>query len=138
MIRLGSLAGYSFEGPRVLAGWTPPAAAGVYAVLYPVEPDKAGSERLAVCYVGHAEDLAQEGFPFRHPRAECWIARAGNRFRLKVATFEVLGGTAAHREQIVRELIAVYHPSCNETQYDQSWEEHWIGRETAPGGDQGR
>ena len=26
MIRLGSLAGYPFEGPRVLAGWTPPQA----------------------------------------------------------------------------------------------------------------
>ena len=63
MIRLGSLAGYSFEGPRVLAGWTPPATAGVYAVLYPVEPDKAGSERLAVCYVGHAADLDSSGKP---------------------------------------------------------------------------
>ena len=33
VIRLGSLAGYPFEGPRVLAGWTPPAAAAVYAIL---------------------------------------------------------------------------------------------------------
>ena len=24
MIRLGSLAGYPFEGPRLLVGWTPP------------------------------------------------------------------------------------------------------------------
>ena len=28
MIRLGSLAGYPFEGPRLLAGWTPPADRG--------------------------------------------------------------------------------------------------------------
>ena len=33
MIRLGSLAGYPFEGPRVLAGWTVPAAPAVYAVI---------------------------------------------------------------------------------------------------------
>jgi len=34
MIRLGSLAGYPFEGPRLLAGWTPPPAAAVYDLLY--------------------------------------------------------------------------------------------------------
>ena len=132
MIRLGSLAGYAFEGPRVLAGWTAPASPAVYAIFYPTHPDEPASERLAVCFVGHAEDLSAEGFPFRHPRSECWVARAGNRFHLKVATFEVPGGTAAHREQIVQELIAVYHPSCNEQQYDQSWESHWIGEYDAP------
>ena len=34
MIRLGSLAGYPFDGPRLLGGWTPPPAAAVYAVMY--------------------------------------------------------------------------------------------------------
>jgi hypothetical protein len=33
MIRLGSLAGYPFEGPRVLSGWTPPAVPAVYVIL---------------------------------------------------------------------------------------------------------
>ena len=83
MIRLGSLAGYAFDGPRVLAGWTPPAAPGVYAILYPAEPDRPGSERLAVCYVGHADDLSAEGLPFRHPRSACWIARAGDRIKAR-------------------------------------------------------
>ncbi len=131
MIRLGSLAGYSFDGPRVLAGWTPTAVAAVYAILYP-DPGHPGSERLAVCYVGYTDDLTTEGFPFRHPRASCWADRAGGKFRLRIATFEVPGGTAAHREQITQELIAVYHPSCNEQQYDQSWEQHWIGEYDAP------
>ena len=31
VIRLGSLAGYPFEGPRVLAGWTVPPVPAVYA-----------------------------------------------------------------------------------------------------------
>jgi hypothetical protein len=52
--------------------------------------------------------------------------------RVKIATFEVPGGTAAHREQITRKLIAVYHPSCDERQYDQAWEQHWIGEYDAP------
>ena len=38
MIRLGSLAGYPFEGPRVLAGWTPPAVAAVYVIV--IRPDE--------------------------------------------------------------------------------------------------
>ena len=49
MIRLGSLAGYPFEGPRVLAGWTPPAVAAVYAIVY--KPDLA-AERYAVAEAG--------------------------------------------------------------------------------------
>lgn len=132
MIRLGSLAGYAFEGPRVLAGWTPPAVPAVYAVLYSADPGRAGSERLAVCYVGQSSDLSTEGFPFRHSAAPCWISRADNKFQLRIATFEVPGGTAAHRQQIVQELVAVYHPSCNGQQYDQAWEPHWIGEYQAP------
>ena len=37
MIRLGSLAGYSFEGPRILGGWTPPPRPAVFAIMY--KPD---------------------------------------------------------------------------------------------------
>ena len=44
MIRLGSLAGYPFEGPRVLAGWTPPARPAVYAILYKPEPETQGRQ----------------------------------------------------------------------------------------------
>ena len=45
MIRLGSLAGYPFEGPRVLGGWTPPATAAVYAVVYKPDPDTKPTDR---------------------------------------------------------------------------------------------
>jgi hypothetical protein len=38
MIRLGSLAGYPFEGPRVLAGWTAPAKPAVYAISQTPSP----------------------------------------------------------------------------------------------------
>ena len=126
MIRLGSLAGYPFEGPRLLGGWTPPRTAAVYAIMYKPEPDKK-PENYAVIYVGHADDLSAARFPFKHPRAACWINRAGSKWKVYICTYEVPGGTAAHREQIARELIAVYRPSCNEQQYDHAWKDEWIG-----------
>jgi hypothetical protein len=127
VIRLGSLAGYPFEGPRVLGGWTPPSTAAVYVIMYKPEPE-VRPDRYAVIYVGHADDLSAERFPFRHPRAACWVKRAGSRWKVYIATFEVPGGTRAHREQIVRELISVYQPKCNTEQYDQAWKDHWIGQ----------
>jgi hypothetical protein len=129
MIRLGSLAGYPFEGPRVLAGWTPPAVPGVYAILY--RPDLL-REQFAVIYVGHSEDLSAEPFPFRHPRAGCWVKRAGDKWRVHIATYEVPGGLPSHRAQIAQELCAIYRPGCNEEQFDQAWEDHWIGEYSAP------
>ncbi len=133
MIRLGSLAGYPFEGPRVLAGWTAPARAGLFAVMY--RPDgSAGKEEYGVIYVGHSDDLSTERLPFEHSAAPCWLKRVGGkRFDLHVAVYEVPGGTRGHREQIARELIAIYHPGCNGDQYDQAWEEHWIGEYETPG-----
>jgi hypothetical protein len=129
MIRLGSLAGYLFEGPRLLAGWSPPARPAVYAVLH--RPN-AAAERYEVIYVDHADDLSAERFPFRHRRAPAWIKRAGGKWELYVATFDVPGGLPSHRELITRELCAVYRPSCNEAQFEQAWEAHWIGEYTAP------
>lgn len=131
MIRLGSLAGYPFEGPRVLAGWTAPARPAVYAVLYLPRPDT-HSQEFAVIYVGHADDLSREGFPFNHPHASRWVARAGNRWNLRICTYEVPGGLRSHREQIARELVAVYRPGCNSEQYDPAWRDEWIGEYRAP------
>ena len=131
MIRLGSLAGYPFEGPRVLAGWTAPAIPAVYAILVKPEPEARG-EQYAVIYVDHSEDLSTERFPFSHAKAGCWVRRAGDRFKLAICTYEVPGGLPSHREQIVRELTAIYRPSCNSDQYDQSWKDEWIGEYNAP------
>jgi hypothetical protein len=131
VIRLGSLAGYPFEGPRLLGGWSAPQVAAVYAILYkPEAEDK--PERYAVSYVGHSNDLSAERFPFQHPKAACWVARAGSKWKVYICTYEVPGGSQAHREQIVRELIAIYRPSCNEQQFENAWEDHWIGEYSAP------
>lgn len=126
MIRLGSLAGYSFDGPRLLTGWSPPNTAAVFVILYKPEPESR-ADRYAVIYAGHADDLATARLPFKHPRAPCWISRAGSKFKLHIATFEVPGGGRAHRELIVSELAAVYHPHCNEQAYAHAWRDEWIG-----------
>jgi hypothetical protein len=131
MIRLGSLGGYPFEGPRVLGGWTPPTTAEVYAITYRPDPVLKPQD-FAVIYVGHSDDLSGEGFPFRHPHAACWTKRAGNQWNIHICTYEVPGGLRSHREQISRELIAVYRPGCNPDQFDLTWEDHWIGRYNAP------
>ena len=53
MIRLGSLAGYPFEGPRVLAGWTAPAVPAVYAVVTRNDAE-AKPQEFSVIYIGHS------------------------------------------------------------------------------------
>jgi len=124
MIRLGSLAGYPFEGPRLLGGWTPPAVAAVYAIAY--KPDERHPDRYAVIYVDQSGDLTAERFPFKHPRSPCWVQRAGSRWKLHVCWYEVPGGGQSHREQITSELIAIYRPGCNESQYENVWQDTWI------------
>src|SRR5260370_25023989 len=131
MIRLGSAAGSPFEGPRLLAGWTPPASAAVFAILYRPDPDFRPS-RYAVSYVGQSDDLSAERFPVKHPRSPRWVRRAGDRGKVYTATYEGPSGGPAHREPIARELVAVYRPRCNSQQYDQAWKDEWIGDYTAP------
>ncbi len=130
MIRLGSLAGYAFEGPRALAGWTPSAVPAVYAIMAKDNPDR--PQEMSVIYVGHSDDLSSEGFPFKHPRSAAWIKRAGGKYNLHACWLEVPGGTRAHREQISQELLAVYAPTCNTEKYDNAWKAEWIGDYSTP------
>jgi len=131
VIRLGSLAGYPFEGPRALGGWTPPAVPAVYAILYKPDPETK-PDRYAVIYVDHADDLTAERFPFGHRLAPRWIERAGNKWKLHVCYYEVPGGLRGHREQIAQELTAVYRPGCNPDQFEPAWKDEWIGEYSAP------
>ena len=129
MIRLGSLAGYSFEGPRLLGGFTPPEKPAVYAILYLPEPAER-PDRYAVIYVDHADNLAEVGLPFKHPRAHCWIERAGSKWKVHIATLEAPGAERPHRKMIAEELTAIYNPRCNTQQYDKAWRDEWIGQYT--------
>jgi len=131
MIRLGSLAGYPFEGPRVLSGWTPPAIPAVYVILS--RNDIEGKPQdYSVIFVGHSDDLSTVGFPFKHRRSPNWIERAGSKYNLHVAYFDIPGGLASHRQQICEELMAIYDPSCNEEKFEKTWKDEWIGEYSTP------
>ncbi len=130
VIRLGSLAGYPFEGPRLLGGWTPPAVAAVYAIT--CKPEPAGSRRTTRSSTSAMPTTCRRSGSrsgTRGPRAGS--SGPGSKWKVYVGTYEVPGGTRAHREQIARELIAVYRPSCNAQQYDHAWKDEWIGEYSA-------
>ena len=80
--------------------------------LYKPDPDTK-PERYAVIYVGHSDDLSAERFPFQHPRAAVLGPPRRVRWKVYICTYEVPGGGRAHREQIARELTAIYRPGCN-------------------------
>ncbi len=129
MIRLGSLGGYPFEGPRVLGGWSAPDQPGLFAILTRPTPE---TQRFEVIYLGHAENLSACGLPFDHPRAPLWIDRAGGKWNLWIASYLIPGDSQSHRERITEELVAIYHPSCNAEQFDRAWKDEWIGSYRAP------
>lgn len=130
MIRLGSLGGYPFDGPRVLGGWHAPKQPGLFAILTKPDPD---SQRHEVIYLGHADDLSDADLPWDHEHADAWIERAGGKWNLWIAHYSIPGGLPSHRERITHELIATYHPSCNPQQFDRAWREEWIGSYDTPG-----
>ena len=114
----------------MLVGWNPPAIAGVYAIMTRNNPE-GKPQQYSVIYVGHSDDLTKVGFPQKHPSYQSWVKRAEDKFILYICYLEVIGGTAAHRQQITEELLSVYHPSCNEEQYDKAWKDEWIGDYTS-------
>jgi hypothetical protein len=112
-----------------LAGWTPPAKAAVYVIVFKPEPTTK-PDKYAVIYVGHSDDLSTERFPFKHPRASAWVKRAGDKYKVYICTYDVPGLLRSHREAIAQELCAIYQPTCNDQQYDRAWKDEWIGGHT--------
>ena len=120
VIRLGSLAGYPFEGPRVLGGLDAARRSpAVYAIMYrpepetPARPVRRHLRRPLRRPVGRAVPVP--------PPARRVLDRARRRpvEGATSARYEVPGGLRSHREQIARELAAVYRPGCNEQQYER-------------------
>lgn len=131
-IRLGSLAGYSFDGPLLLGGWTAPKRPGVFAVMYKAEPDTK-PEAYSVIYVDYALDLSKAGLPKSHRHASCWAERAGGPWKLHVAVYFIpnsksLEGTL---KNIKNELVAKYNPFCNTEKFDNAWDDKWVGEYTS-------
>jgi hypothetical protein len=61
------------------------------AILYKPDPETK-PDRYAIIYVGHFDNLAEEGFPFKHPRAHCWAKRAGSRWTVHTPPLRSLAG----------------------------------------------
>ncbi len=112
VIRLGSLAGYPFEGPAAARRLDPAVPPGRLR-----DHVQARAGHQAGQLRGHLRRSLRRplrrALPVPHPRAHCWVRRAGSRWKVYVCTYEVPGGSRPHREQIARELIAIYQPSCN-------------------------
>ncbi len=67
VIRLGSLAGYPFEGPRLLGGWTPPAVGRRVRDRLQAGPGNQARAATPSSTSGTRDDLSAERFPFQHP-----------------------------------------------------------------------
>ena len=97
MISLGSR---SFTGPFLAPVWTPPRAAGLYAVMVP------GWRLLTFhpVHIGHATDLAYAGLLRGHDHYAEWLSLAGTEWNLYVATCQMPGSTEPERQAACREV----------------------------------
>jgi hypothetical protein len=95
-----SLGSRSFTGPFLAPVWTPPRAAGLYAVMVP------GWRLLTFhpVHVGHAGDLAYAGLLRGHDSYAEWLALAGTEWNLYVAACEMPGSGELERQAACREL----------------------------------
>ncbi len=103
MITLGSR---SFAGPFLAPLWSPPKAAGLYAVMVP------GWRLLTfrALHFGGTADFSTAGFLKQHARYAEWLAIAGTDWNLYIATHEMSFSTEIQRQAAERELEREYRP----------------------------
>ena len=103
MITLGSR---SFAGPFMAPLWSPPRAAGLYAVMAP------GWRLLTwrALDFDDAADLSAQDLVKQHAKYAEWIRIVGTEWNLYVATYEMALSTPAERGAVLRELARQYRP----------------------------
>jgi hypothetical protein len=104
-----TLGGRSFAGPFLAPLWTPPRAAGVYAVLVP-------GWRLLTFRALHfapSEDFSVDRVS-SHPRYPEWLAIAGTGWNLYIGVQEMSFSTPAQRDSAARGLLRDYKPEFRE------------------------
>ena len=104
MITLGSR---SFAGPFMAPLWSPPKAAGLYAVMAP------GWRLLTwrALDFEQAADLSQQSLLQQHPKYAEWLRIVGTEWNLYIATHEMSLSTPAERNAMLRELAREYRPA---------------------------
>ena len=128
VIRLGSLAGYPFEGPRVLGGLDrrQPSRPSTPCSTGPTERERTPSSTS-----GTARTCRRRG------------SRSGTRRRRAGSSGPGAGTACTSRRTRSpaaarppgadgRGAVSVYRPQCNDRQYDPTWREEWIGRLQRP------
>ena len=117
-----TLAGRSFAGPYMAPLWSPPKAAGLYAVMAP------GWRLLTFRALDfeHAADLSAKDLLKQHPKYAEWLRIVGTEWNLYIATHELPLSTAAQREAVLRELVRDYRPEFTPL----SWQEKTRTTET--------
>lgn len=103
MITLGSR---GFAGPFMAPIWSPPRAAGLYAVMAP------GWRLLTfrALEFDHAENLAEPELLKRHAKYREWLTIVGTEWNLYIATHEMSLSTPSERNGVLRELAREYRP----------------------------
>jgi len=103
VITLGSR---SFAGPFLAPLWSPPRAAGLYAVMAP------GWRLLTfrALEFGQAQDLAEPRLLKQHFKYREWLTIVGTEWNLYIATHELSFSAEAQRAAVVRELAREYRP----------------------------
>jgi hypothetical protein len=103
VITLGSR---SFAGPFMAPLWSPPRAAGVYAVMAP------GWRLLTFRALdfGQAADLSARDFLKTQAKYAEWLRIVGTEWNLYVATYEMPLSTEMERDGVLRAVTREYRP----------------------------
>ena len=112
-------------------GWTPPAVPAVYAIAVKPEPDSKPEHVRRHLRRPLRRPLGR-AVSVQPPAGVELGASSGQPVEAVHLHLQDYGGLPSHREQIARENMAIYRPSCNPEQYDSSWKDEWIGEYTAP------
>ena len=100
-----------FEGPFPIAGWTPPARAGVFCIMV---PDERCVPPYRPVYFGESPNLAERAFPGpQHGRAG-WLDIADYDRSVLVAAHWMPQSTLDERKAVERQLVRFCQPECNE------------------------
>jgi hypothetical protein len=104
-----TLAKTRFAGPFLAPLWSPPRAAGVYAVMVP------GWRVMTfrALHFGQAQELSMDAIRSHSRHAE-WHSIAGTEWNLYVAVHEMSRSTEAQREAVARALARDYRPEFND------------------------
>ena len=107
-IRLGER---SFEGPFPIGDWIPRGRSGVYGLMV---ADRSAPASYRPVYFGETPSFAERAFPHAPSRGAGWLLIADYDASLHVAVHWMPRSSAAERAALVRQLIGLYHPECNE------------------------